>query len=421
MVNMNLTDYIAPCYYKVHKSVLNRDYDTFRLKGGRASLKSTFCATEATNLLLKYNWVCVAVFMKQHNRLREGAYNLYHEVIYRMGLQRYFHFSLNPMKITYKPTGQYILFLGLDDPFKTKGLSTGDPKTCFAVSHFEELDQFSGVGEIDTVLESLVRGCPFHWSFQCYNPPENRNNWCNRDSLKNIDGRLVYHTDYRMVPTDWLGEPFYRKMRQTRQRSEREYRWRYLGESTGTGGSVFENIRDITLTPEMIANFDNNFNGQDWGYFPDPCAFTRTYISPNGEDIYIFAERVKQKSTYAEEAKAIIDSGYNDVETILDSARGGEMLDAFASQGVLVRNMYKGHNGQLSRDFGIQWLQTRKNIYIDKNITPVSYEEFISYEYQKDLRTGEFINRVITFNDHTIDSVRYGTSPYYQTYGIGTA
>ena len=392
-------------------------YHIYRLKGGRGSTKSSYIAGEVYNLLLKHPFACAVVFMKQQNRLRTGAYALYRETAIRMGIDKYFDFCLSPMCITYKPTGQQILFFGLDDPFKTKGISTGNPNTYVAISHFEELDQFFGVGEIDTALESLIRGGDIHWCFQCYNPPQNRNNWCNRDSLKDIPGRLVHHSDYRMVPPDWLGKAFYEQMRRTRARSEMEYRWRYLGEATGTGGSVFENVRDIVLTPEMISQFDNHYNGQDWGYYPDPAAFVRWHYDVPTDSLYCVGENVKNKTSYSQAAKDIIKNGWNDVYTILDSARGGEMLDAFRNEGILCNNMYKGRNGQLSREFGLQWLQTRKNIYIDKRITPVAYEEFIGYEYQKDLRTGEFLNKVITFNDHIIDASRYALSPYYQVYG----
>ena len=416
-MQINLKDYIAPCYYRVYKSVLKQEYQTYRLKGGRASLKSTFCATMSILLMLKYSWVCVIVFMKHKIRLRNGAYNLYCEVIQRLHIEHLFEFSVSPMKITYKKTGQFILFSGMDDEgYKTKGLSTGSPKLFFGVSHFEELDQFFGNREIDTALESIIRGCPFHWCFQCYNPPENRNNWVNIDSLKNVDGRLVYHTDYRMVPQQWLGKPFYDKMKQTRARSEREYRWRYLGEATGTGGSVFDNIREWKYNSDVYT-IGSTCNGFDWGYYPDPAAFVRWIYDYRTDSLYMMHEHVTNKSTYSKEARYIINSNFNDVETILDSARGEEMLTAFRNEGIMARNMYKGRTGNTSRDFGIHWMQTRKNIYIDKSICPVANEEFTCYEYIKDIKTGEITNKIQIFNDHTIDATRYAVSPIYQIMG----
>lgn len=416
-MNVSMKDIIAPCFYGVHNSISKHEYDIYRLVGGRGSIKSSFIASEVFLLLLKNKYACAVVFMKHQNRLRTGAFALYKEVMYRLGLENYFTISLSPMSITYKATGQQILFFGLDDPFKTKGISTGDPNTYVAISHFEELDQFSGISEVDTALESLIRGGDMHWCFQCYNPPQNKNNWCNTDSRKDIRGRLVHYSNYKMIPPEWLGKGFYEQMRRTRFRSELEYRHRYLGECTGTGGSVFENVREIEITQEMIERFDNHYNGQDWGYYPDPAAFVRWHFDTQTDSLYLVGESSKHKSTYTSVAQDIIKNGWNDVYTILDSARGEEMLRAFQDEGVLCQNMYKGRNGQLSREFGLQWMQTRKNIYIDRRLTPEAFEEFMGYEYEKDIRTGKFTSRTISFNDHFIDASRYALSPYYQTYG----
>ena len=39
-----------------------------------------------------------------------------------ISLKRYFKFNDNEMKITYKPTGQVMLFMGCDDPQKIQGI-----------------------------------------------------------------------------------------------------------------------------------------------------------------------------------------------------------------------------------------------------------------------------------------------------------
>lgn len=417
-MQVNLSNVMAPCYYKVHKAVLNHDYDIYRLKGGRGSCKSSYIAGEVVNLLIKYPFALGVVMMKQSNRLRTGAFSLYKQVIGRMGLTGYFDFSLSPMRITYKPTGQYLLFIGLDDPMKTKGINPESPDMYFAIAHFEELDQFCGENEVSIALQSIQRGGDLFWTFQCYNPPQNRYNWCNISSNKSVRGRLVHTTDYRMIPPEWLGEGFFNEMRRVRARSELDYRWMYLGEATGNGGAVFTNIKERVITPDMLINFDNHFNGQDWGYSPDPACFVRWHYDGGDDSLYACAESIKYKSTMSAVARDIVDNGYNDVYTILDSARGGEMLSIFRNEGVLCNNMYKGRNGQLSREFGIQWLASRKNIFIDKQVTPFIFEEFSGYEYQRDPHDQDkFISQPITFNDHSVDATRYALSPHYQVYG----
>lgn len=60
------------------------------------------------------------------------------------------------MKITYLPSGQTIMFRGLDDPMKVKSIKI--PFGYFRYIWFEEWNQFSGMRETDNVLQSVMRG-----------------------------------------------------------------------------------------------------------------------------------------------------------------------------------------------------------------------------------------------------------------------
>lgn len=60
--------------------------------------------------------------------------------------------------------------------------------------------------------------------------------------------------------------------------------------------------------------------------------------------------------------------------------------------------------------FGINWLQSRAHIYIDRHRCPNTYREFSSYEYDRN-RDGQFINAFPDKNNHAIDAVRYGLQP----------
>ena len=60
--------------------------------------------------------------------------------------QGFWEINLSPLKLTYKPTGQVILFRGVDDPSKSKSIKL--KKGYFKYIWFEEADQFSGMAEI---------------------------------------------------------------------------------------------------------------------------------------------------------------------------------------------------------------------------------------------------------------------------------
>ena len=45
----------------------------------------------------------------------------------------------------------------------------------------------------------------------------------------------------------------------------------FLGKATGTGRTVFENVRLEEITDEQIDSWGGEtWQGIDWGYFPDP-------------------------------------------------------------------------------------------------------------------------------------------------------
>ena len=169
----------------------------------------------------------------------------------------------------------------------------------------EELDQFSGPEEIRSVNQSLLRGGPVFWCFGSYNPPQSANNWVNEEMLLDQPDRLVHHSDYRQVPADWLGAQFLEDADRLRQRNERAYRHEYLGEVTGTGGTVFENVQERRLTDEEVSHFDRRRYGLDFGFAVDPLAFVCMHYDRRNSRLYIFDEIYQPKLTNSRAAAMI--------------------------------------------------------------------------------------------------------------------
>ncbi|WP_036201416.1 phage terminase large subunit, partial [Megasphaera sp. BL7] len=152
--------------------------------------------------------------------------------------------------ITYKKTGQKILFFGVDDPQKIKSIKL--PFGYVGICWIEELDQFSGMEEIRNLNQSLLRGGPVFWEFCSFNPPKSQNNWVNEEKLFDDPDRLVHHSTYLGVPREWLGDRFFEDAEKLKERNETAYRHEYLGEVTGTGGVVFENVEDMAMSNELV-------------------------------------------------------------------------------------------------------------------------------------------------------------------------
>jgi phage terminase large subunit len=173
-----------------------------------------------------------------------------------------------------------------------------------------------------------------------------------------------------------------------------------LGEVTGTGGNVFENLEIRDITDEEIENFDKAKQGLDWGYFPDPTAFVRLQYDAARMIIYVFDEKHRLKTGNEELVEVL--KAYKHTQTIADNAEE-KSIAYFSQNGYNIHACVKGPG---SVDFGIKWLASRAKIVIDRRRCPNAAREFESYEYLKD-KDGNFVSGYPDEDNHFIDAVRY--------------
>ncbi|WP_370854457.1 PBSX family phage terminase large subunit [Megasphaera sp.] len=400
MVIVRLSDVVAPHFYALHRDIVRHGHTYYWLEGGRGSTKSSEISLEIPQLIIK-NPECHAVVLRKiGNTIKNSVYPQIQWGIDALGLTDKFRFKTSPHEITYKKTGQKILFFGVDDPQKIKSIKL--PFGYVGICWIEELDQFSGMEEIRNLNQSLLRGGPIFWEFCSFNPPKSQNNWVNEEKLFDDPDRLVHHSTYLGVPREWLGDRFFEDAEKLKERNETAYRHEYLGEVTGTGGAVFENVEDMAMSDELVGNFDRLYYGLDFGFAVDPLAFVSMYYDAKHEDLYIFDEIYQQKLTNSQAAKMIRKKA-DTREIIADSAEP-KSIKEMRDCGIHINGARKGPD---SVDHGVKWLQDRAHIYIDKRRCPNTYREFISYEYERN-RQGQFISAYPDKDNHAIDAVRYG-------------
>ena len=400
---VRLSTLIAQPFKKLHQAVKHHDYTHYWLKGGRGSTKSSFISLEIILLMMQHPDVNGVAFRKVGNTTRNSVYEQLLWAIQHLGVAGYWKSTLSPLELTYIPTGQKILFRGLDE--ENKGKSIKIARGYFGIVWFEELAEFNGPSEISTTLQSLLRGGPEYWVFYSYNPPKSKDSWVNQEATLDVPDRIVHTSSYLEIPRAWLGEQFFLEAEKLKQKNETLYKHVYLGEVTGTGGAVFENVEDLAMSGEQLQQFDHRYFGLDFGFAVDPLAFVAMHYDAKHDDLYIFDEIYQQKLTNRAAAD-MINKKYPSVRILGDSAEPKSIYE-MREYGANVNGAKKGPD---SVRFGINWLQSRAHIYIDRHRCPNTYREFSSYEYDQN-RDGQFINAFPDKNNHAIDAVRYGLQP----------
>ena len=397
---VDLTEVIIPHFDVVSADIKRHRHTHYWLTGGRGSTKSSFAGTEVVDTLMNNKDCHAVVLRKVGQTLKNSVYAQIEWCIDKLGVSDKFTFKKSPLEIIYNPTGQRILFLGVDDPQKVKSIKL--PFGYVGIVWFEELDQFAGMNEIRNINQSLLRGGDKYWCFYSFNPPKSRDNWVNVEQLTDDADRMVIKSDYTMVPVEWLGQQFVNEAEKLKEARPDLYAHEYMGEVTGTGGDVFPNVEELDITDELIDTFDNVFHGIDFGFATDPFVYMKMNYDEKHDTIYIYDEVYGTKLTNKKAVNLIKDK-VGDRPVYCDSAEPKSIAE-FTELGIRAYPVRKGPD---SRDFSIKWLSDRAKIYIDKKRCPNAYREFMSYEFAQD-KDGNFISSYPKHNDHTIDAVRYG-------------
>ena len=423
-VDVRVKEHIIPMYDDVLRDILSHEHTHYVLKGGRGSTKSSFISEVIPLLLLSNPNMHACVFRKVGNTLKTSVFAQMEWGIDQIGLSSFYKITQNPMAMTFLPTGQKIMFFGLDDAGKIKSVKL--PFGYIGITWFEELDQYAGENELRKVTQSTMRGGDKFWDFRSFNPPISNINWANEyaEEADEREDTLVVHNTFKDVPREWLGEQFFEEAEYLRQTNERAYIHEYLGEAIGTGGNVFENVSDLDMSQlidlgdkqvPMYTTFSNIYAGLDWGWYPDPFAFNKMHFDAQRRDLYIFTEYEANK----ESNKTTFEQLFNNHQLVnrnelitADSAEPKSISD-YKSYGAFIRGAEKGPD---SVNYGMKWLQSLNHIYIDKRRCPNTFREFTRYEYERD-KDDNVISGYPDRDNHHIDAVRYALERFYKRRG----
>lgn len=421
--NLSVKDNIIPMFDKPLEDIMEHRHTHYVFKGGRGSTKSSFISLAIPLIMINNPKVHATVFRKVGNTMKNSVWGQIVWGIHAWGLEKLFHIPksiANP--IVFIPTGQQIMFFGLDDPNKVKSVKL--PFGYIGITWFEELDQYSGEAEIRKVLQSTMRGGLLFWDFRSFNPPISNINWANQYAVDAMsrENTLVTSNTYLDVPEEWLGPAFIDEAEDLKATNPKAYEHEYLGIPVGTGGNVFENVKALYMNDDLIKTFDRIYNGLDWGWYPDPFAFNKVHFDMARRTLYIFAEfranKMSNKDTYNKLYNELTYCGdipfmRPDELMTCDSAEPKSISDYKSYGGYGARPAEKGPD---SVNYSMKWLQSLLHIYIDPKRCPETYKEFVEYEYERD-RDDEVISGYPDMNNHNIDAVRYATEKIWTRRG----
>ena len=370
------------------------------VKGSRASKKSKTTALWHIVKLIEYPLANVLVVRKTERTLRDSCYSDLKWAIQRLGLDSYFNCTVSPLEITYKPTGQKILFRGMDDPLKLTSISVPQGYICFC--WIEEAYEINKESDFDMLDESIRGELPpglFKRLTITFNPWSERH-WLKRRFFdKEDDSVLALTTNY--LCNEWLDESDKALFERMKVNNPRRYQVAGLGNWGIVDGLIFENWKEEQFNIDDIKTKCESIFGLDFGYSNDPTALFCGLLDKVNKKIYVFDEIYEKGLSNAAIYQRIENKGFSK-ELITADCAEPKSIDEL--RGLGLRRITAAKKGKDSIMNGIQFIQDYEIIIHPKCVNFLT--EISNYTWDKD-KFGNAINKPVDDFNHLMDAMRY--------------
>lgn len=373
-------------------------------KGSRASKKSKTTALRIIYNMMKYDKSNTLVVRKTYRTLKDSCFTDLKWATRRLEVEHLWEFKYSPLEATYLPTGQKILFRGLDDPLKITSITVDYGFLCWV--WLEEAYEITSEKDFDTLDES-IRGelPPYLWKqWMITFNPWNEHHWLKKRffDAKDDPDILAITTNYKC--NEWLDEADLRLFDNMKEKNPRRYQVAGLGNWGIVDGLVYENWKEEEFTLDQVINCDS-VNGIDFGYTNDPAAVFIGFIDTENKKLYVWDEIYKKGLSNKKLYEEIENVHYQKKSFTADCAEP-KSIDELRGYGLRVEKSQKGKD---SITHGIQYIQDFEIIIHPRCVNFIT--EIGNYTWDED-KLGNKINRPIDDFNHLMDAMRYAVEKY---------
>lgn len=385
-------------------------------KGSRGSKKSCTAAIKVIFFMMKYSAYKpnTLVVRRYYNSHRNSTRAQLIWAIDKLGVRSLWKIPKGENTLTYIPTGQQILFRGMDDPQSITSITVSDGFLCWVwIEESFQITSEEDFNKLDMSIRGNLPPALFHQFILTFNPWSDRH-WLKKRFFDNPDeNTLAITTNYMM--NEFLSESDKRLYEIMKERYPRRYRIEGLGEWGIAEGLIYENWHeedfDINKIIESMEGKEDSHglpalvptNGMDFGY-NDPTFFQASYTDKLNYKIYVYYEYSKIQMENRKIAAQLIEDGFGNAPIKADSEdpRTINELRLLGLRGI--RGAKKGAGSVLG---GIQKLQDYEIIVSPR--CPHMIESLCNYAWKKDKISDKIMNEPEHEFSHGPDALRYGT------------
>ncbi len=410
---MNIKVQANPCFKEVDRST--KRYIV--MKGSAGSGKSV---DTAQNYILRLtqdkgrNLVCIR---KSDITNRDSTFAELTGAIYRMfgdQAERYWQINMSPLQLTCKANGNKIIFRGMNDDKqreKLKSITFQRGKlTDVWCEEATELTQ-ADLEIIDDRLRGQLPPGQFYQIRMTFNPV-NKNHWIKKVFFDIPDDNvLTHHSTYLM--NRFVDEAYKARMERRKIVDPEGYRIYGLGEWGEIGGLILHNWETQDIS-QNLDDYDGVSIGQDFGFNHANAILLLGWKDGNIyilKEVYVFEKDTTEIILLADKA------GIPRNRIMWSDSAEPDRIKMWKNAGFMAKPVKKTKhakdksyvNGQ------IDWLKQR-NIYVHPSCVN-TIKELQQWKWQKDEKTGEYLDIPVDFQDDAMAALRYGIESWRKEIG----
>ena len=398
-MKFNLSD--SRLFNRVYIPLLRDTNRYLLLYGGRDSAKSYFAAQKVLIDTMRKPYSRYILLRKIYADIKDSQFQTIKDIISSYGLIDYFTITENPLKITFKPNGNYILARGLDKDYKMKSIK--DPTGIW----YEEMNEIAFTDFLKST--SSLRGGVIQ-EIATFNP-ELEDSWITnyffppKESYEREDGNFLkvdsIRKDTTILHTTYKDNQFVTEQSIELLESFKQVDYHYYRIYTlGLWGGVLEGL--IYQNWDVVDKFPDEeviYYGLDFGYSNDESGVVKVCFK--GDELYVEEVLYQKGLTNQDLANEFRKIGITDNELIIADSAEPKSIQELYREGFTIRGAIKGTDSIRN---GIDILK-RYKIHVVRGSSNL-IRELKNYRWAMD-RDGKSLNVPIDKLNHLLDPLRY--------------
>lgn len=327
--------------------------------------------------------------------------------INRMGLQAFWSYTTTPLSLTCKATGNSIIFRGFNDMrARDRVRSITFPQGKLTWIWCEEATELqeSDVDILDDRLRGELDNPNLYYQMTFSFNPVSAQHWIKRKYWDYESADIFKcHSTYR--DNRFIDEAYHKRMLMRKEQDPDGYRIYGDGEWGETGGLILHNYV-IEAVAQEFDRYDDILYSQDFGFNHANCILE---VGFKDGEIYILRELYVFEKDTDEIIQLAESKGFDKRKIMYCDSAEPDRIKMWQKAGYRARAVVKGAGSVKAQ---IDYLKQHR-IHIDGSCIN-TIKEIQQWKWQKDSKSGLYIDEPVNIFDDAMAALRYCIEPYRQ-------